>query len=110
MAGRSFRKVDFSWRRSLRASGTLGSLVVIFALGCATSAAPPEDRLSPAHLKNGPSMYETGRFGTVPLSSGGLKVDEGAIDRAPASRPAPARTAQRHAGKRKSGVRAQRNP
>jgi len=110
MAGPSFRKVSFGWRRSLRATGAFGTLVLISYLGCATSTAPPDDRLSPAHLKNGPSMYETGRFGTVPLSNGGLKVDEGAIDRAPTARPASAATAERHHGKRKPRARAERQP
>jgi hypothetical protein len=77
------------------------------AVGCA-SAPPPRDRLSPEQLKNGPSLYETGRFGTVPLSSGGLKVDEGAIERPAERRAAAAPTAQRHRGKRKA--RAQRSP
>jgi hypothetical protein len=56
-----------------------GSLAIL-SLGCATSAPQPDDRLSPAHLKSGPSLYETGRFGTVPLSNAGLTVDGGSID------------------------------
>jgi hypothetical protein len=100
----------FRGRRSVRQGGWAAILAVVLSLGCATSSPPPEDRLSPAHLKNGPSMYETGRFGTVPLSSGGLKVDEGAIDRRPAARTAPTRTAERQRGKRKPRARAQRLP
>jgi len=84
--------------------------LAILLLGCATSAPPPADRLSPEQLKNGPSLYETGRFGTVPLSSSGLKVDEGAIDRRPATRPAQARTAERAHRKRQPRARAERRP
>ena len=99
--------MTFDRRRSLRAGGLVAGLATALSLGCATSAPPPEDRLSPAHLKNGPSMYETGRFGTVPLSSGGLKVDEGSIDGAPRARPA---TAQRGHRKRQPRARAERRP
>jgi hypothetical protein len=88
--------------------GIAGALALL-SLGCAT-ATPPPDRLSPEQLKNGPSLYETGRFGTVPLSSGGLKVDEGAIDRAPAPRSGATRTAARAHGKRKPRARAERQP
>jgi len=84
--------------------------LAILSLGCATSAPPPADRLSPEQLKNGPSLYETGRFGTVPLSSSGLTVDEGAIDRRPVTQPTQARTAERSRGKRKPRARAQRLP
>jgi hypothetical protein len=91
-----------------------GSLTVVLSIGCATSSPPPEDRFSPAHMKNGPSMYETGRFGTVPLSSGGLKVEDGAIDRRidprPVARTAPARSDERQRGKHKPRARAQRQP
>jgi hypothetical protein len=74
-----------SWRLSL--------LAAILSLGCATSAAPTNDRFSPAQMKNGPSLYETGRFGTVPLSNGGLTVDGGNIDPHP-HRVAPASAAR----------------
>ncbi len=84
-------------------------LLVCASLGCATSA-PPPDRLSPEQLKNGPSLYETGRFAVVPPSSGGLKVDEGAIDRPSPARPLPARSALRPHGKRKPRARAERLP
>ena len=106
----SFRKASFDRRRSLRAGGLAAGLAIGLSFGCATSAPPPDDRLSPAQLKNGPSMYETGRFGTVPLSSGGLKVDEGSIDGAPRARPAHAATAERHHGKRQPRARAERRP
>jgi hypothetical protein len=62
--------------------------------------------LSPDQLKKGPSLYETGRFGVVAPSSNGLRIDEGPIDRPPASR---AVTAQASA-KRKARSRAQRTP
>ena len=39
-------------------------------------------------MKNGPSMYETGRFAVVQPSSGGLRIAEGPIDRPPAPRAA----------------------
>jgi len=55
-------------------------------------------------------MYETGRFGTVPLSSGGLKVDEGAIDGTPRARPARSATAERRHGKRQPRAQAERQP
>ena len=103
----SFRKVGFDRRRSLRAGGLAAGLLTALSLGCATSGPPPDDRLSPAHLKSGPSMYETGRFGTVPLSSGGLKVDEGAIDGTPRARPV---TAEHRHGKRQPRARAERQP
>jgi hypothetical protein len=104
----SFRKARFYRRRSLRAGGLTAGLLTALSLGCATSAPPPDDRLSPARLKSGPSMYETGRFGTVPLSSGGLKVDEGSIDGTPRARPARAATAERRHGKRQPRARAER--
>jgi hypothetical protein len=89
-------------------------LLVCALLGCASlggaTSSPPPDRLSPEQLKHGPSMYETGRFAVVPPSSGGLKVDEGAIDRPPPARPPRARVAERQHGKRKSRAPAQRLP
>ena len=95
----------FVWRRA-HATGTLAaSLIVAFMLGCATSA-PPPDRLSPEQLKSGPSLYETGHFGVVQPSSGGLQIDAGTIDRVP---PRPATTA-RAAARRKARTRAQRTP
>jgi hypothetical protein len=94
----------FGWRRALCAGGLAASVAVVFTLGCATSA-PPPDRLSPEQLKNGPSLYETGRFGVVQPSSGGLRIDAGTIDRA-APRPVVAHAA----AKRKAGKRAQRTP
>ena len=94
----------FVWRRALCAGGLAASVAVVFTLGCATSA-PPPDRLSPEQLKNGPSLYETGRFGVVQPSSGGLQIDAGTIDRA-SPRPAVARAA----AKRKARARAQRTP
>jgi hypothetical protein len=96
----------FVWRRSLSAGARLaGPLALAFALGCATTTSPPPDRLSPEQLKNGPSLYETGRFAVVQPSSGGLQIDAGNIDRATA-RPAVAHAA----AKRKARKRAQRTP
>jgi hypothetical protein len=60
-------------------------------------------------LKNGPSLYETGRFGVVQPSSGGLLIDAGAIDRAPL-RPSPQAARARATAKRKARARAQRTP
>jgi hypothetical protein len=76
--------MDFSrtpdWRLSRFVVRLAGSLAMLSA-ACATSIPPAAgDRFSPAQMKNGPSMYETGRFGTVPLSNGGLTVDQGRID------------------------------
>ncbi len=87
----------------------IAGMLAILSLGCATSA-PPPDRLSPEQLKKGPSLYETGRFAVVPPSSGGLKIDEGRIDRPSSARPLPARTAERRHGKRKARARAERLP
>jgi hypothetical protein len=98
----------FGWRRALCAGGLAASVAVVFTLGCATSA-PPPDRLSPEQLKNGPSLYETGRFGVVQPSSGGLRIDEGAIDR-PSVRPPARTTSARATAKRKAHARAQRTP
>jgi hypothetical protein len=57
-------------------------------------------------MKNGPSLYETGRFAVVQPSSGGLRIDEGAIDRPPTPRSATARAS----AKRKARTHAQRTP
>jgi hypothetical protein len=87
--------MDFSGTAGWRLS-RLGRFVggfAILSLGCATSAPPPNDRFSPAQMKNGPSLYETGRFGTVPLSNAGLTVDGGSIDPHP-HRVAPAAAAR----------------
>ena len=90
----------------ISAGGRLvGSLALAFTLGCATSTPPPPDRLSPEQLKNGPSLYETGRFAVVQPSSGGLQIDAGNIDRV-TPRPAVARAV----AKRKARTRAQRTP
>jgi hypothetical protein len=78
--------------------------------GCATTRpAAPDDRYAVARMKDGPSIYETGRFAAVPVSNGGLHIDEGAIDRpalAPAvSAPAGARSrrpSSRHARPRRA--------
>jgi hypothetical protein len=81
-------------------------LTAILAFGCATFAPPPPDRFSPEEMKKGPSLYETGHIATVPPSSNGLKVDEGAIDRPAAARPLPAPIAEHPHGKRKVRARA----
>ena len=88
-------------RCSLLAGGLLA-----LSLGCATSAPPAPERMSLEQMKNGPSLYETGRIGVVPPSSGGLRIDEGAIDRPLPPRPATARAI----AKRKAHARAQRTP
>ena len=98
----------FVWRHVLCVGGLAASLAVVSTLGCAT-AAPPPDRLSPEQLKNGPSLYETGRFGVVQPSSGGLRIDAGAIDRPP-SHPSPRPASARATAKRKARARAQRTP
>jgi hypothetical protein len=96
----------FERRRSPGAGGRLmGSLALAFTLGCATSTPPPPDRLSPEQLRNGPSLYETGRLAVVQPSSGGLQIDAGATDRV-APRPAVAHASAR----RKARKRAQRTP
>ena len=85
---------------------------MVVVLGCATSA-PPPDRLSPEQLKNGPSLYETGRFGVVQPSSGGLQIDAGTIDRSPLrspARPSARPASARATAKRKAHARAQRTP
>jgi hypothetical protein len=75
--------------------------------GCATAPArAPADRYSPAEMKNGPSMYETGRFGVVQPSSGDLRIAEGPVDRQAAPRTATARVSK----KRKARAHAQRTP
>jgi hypothetical protein len=65
---------------SVTVRASLAWWAFLFMLGGCATAPPPPDRLSPEQLKNGPSLYETGRFGTVPLSNGGLTVDSGNID------------------------------
>jgi hypothetical protein len=89
---------------SCRRSRLAGSLLVL-SFACATSA-PAPDRHSPDQLVNGPSLHETGRFGVVAPSSGGLRIDEGPIDRPPPPRAATARAS----GKRKARSHAQRTP
>jgi hypothetical protein len=87
--------------------------VLLFSLaGCATAPPPaPDDRYAVTRMKNGPSLYETGRFAAVPVSNGGLRIDEGPIDgptsAPPASGPARARSrrlSSRHARLRKEGA------
>jgi hypothetical protein len=75
--------------------------------GCATAPAKaPVDRYSPAEMKNGPSLYETGRFAVVEPSSGGLRIDEGPIGQPSA----PRAVAAHGSAKRKARARAQRTP
>jgi hypothetical protein len=71
--------------------------------GCATApAGAPVDRYSPAEMKNGPSMYETGRFAVVQPSSGDLRIAEG-----PIGQPAAPRSVRvRASGKRKARAHA----
>lgn len=46
-------------------------------LGCASAPPPaPRDRYSPADMRSGPSLQETGRFGVTPISSGGLRIED----------------------------------
>jgi hypothetical protein len=77
-------------RTAARQICLLAASVTLLAVGCASSPPPAGDALSPDRLKNGPSMYETGRFAAVPLSSSGLTVDEGNIDPHARRAPAPA--------------------
>src|SRR5437667_5210675 len=92
---------------NLRASPRRWALLFLIG-GCATAPArTPTDRYSPAEMKNGPSMYETGRFAVVQPSSGGLRIDEGAIGQTSAPR---AVTAHHASAKRKARARAQRTP
>jgi hypothetical protein len=93
----------------MRAGKTGWALLFVsfFIGGCATAPArAPADRYSPAEMKNGPSMYETGRFAVVQPSSGDLRIAEGPIDRPPAPRAATTRAT----GKRKTRAHAQRTP
>jgi hypothetical protein len=92
----------------MRASSAHWALLFLISIGgCATApASAPADRYSPAEMKNGPSLYETGRFAAVQPSSGGLRIDEGAIGQPSPPRPAAARAAT----KRKARARAQRTP
>ena len=89
--------------------------LLLLIAGCATPPpAVPDDRYAVARMKNGPSLYETGRFAAVPVSSGGLHIEEGSIERASIERPsgaalvsAPARArsrrlSSRHAHSRKA--------
>jgi len=87
--------------------------VLLFSLaGCATAPPPaPDDCYAVTRMKNGPSLYETGRFAAVPVSNGGLRIDEGPIDgptsAPPASGPARARSrrlSSRHARPRKESA------
>jgi len=90
----------------MRASPARWALLFLIA-GCATApATAPADRYSPAEMKNGPSLYETGRFAVVQPSSGGLRIDEGPIGQPSAPRAVAARTS----AKRKARARAQRTP
>jgi hypothetical protein len=93
----------------MRASSARWAFLILLG-GCATArpAAAP-DRYSPAEMQHGPSLYETGRIAVAPPSKGGLKIDEGAIDRPPPARPLPT-VAEHHRGKRKPRARAQRLP
>jgi hypothetical protein len=94
---------------TMRANPTRWALLFVsfFIGGCATAPArAPADRYSPAEMKNGPSLYETGRFAVVQPSSGDLRIAEGPIDRPPAPRAATGRAS----GKRKARTRAQRTP
>jgi hypothetical protein len=91
---------------TMRASPARWALLFLLG-GCATaSASAPADRYSPAEMKNGPSLYETGRFAAVQPSSGGLRIDEGAIGQPSAPRAVAARVS----AKRKARARAQRTP
>jgi hypothetical protein len=90
----------------MRASPARWALLFLIG-GCATAPArAPADRYSPAEMKNGPSLYETGRFAVVQPSSGGLRIAEGAIGQPSPPRPAKARAS----GKRKARAHAQRTP
>jgi hypothetical protein len=57
-------------------------------------------------MKNGPSMYETGRFAVVQPSSGDLRIAEGPIGQPAAPRAVAAHTS----AKRKAHAHAQRMP
>ncbi|HLK90725.1 MAG TPA: hypothetical protein VKZ18_12560 [Polyangia bacterium] len=81
----------------------VGWALLLVLAGCATAPPAAPDRYSPAEMKHGPSLYETGHIAVVPPSNAGLRIDEGAIDRPPAARPA---TAERARGKRRVRARA----
>ncbi|HZL20989.1 MAG TPA: hypothetical protein VFG23_24860 [Polyangia bacterium] len=61
----------------------------VLSMACATSgeagARPPvavADRMSPASLQQGPSLQETGRIATMPVSNGGLQIQAASIGQA----------------------------
>jgi hypothetical protein len=92
---------------TMRASPARWALLFLLG-GCATAPArAPADRYSPAEMKNGPSMYETGRFAVVQPSSGDLRIAEGPIERPHAPRTATARAAAKRKAPR---AHAQRTP
>jgi hypothetical protein len=46
-------------------------------LACASAPPPaPRDRYSPADMRSGPSLHETGRFGVTPISSSGTHIED----------------------------------
>jgi len=52
-------------------------LGLVGVLACASAPPPaPRDRYSPADMRSGPSLQETGRFGVTPVSSGGLRIQD----------------------------------
>jgi hypothetical protein len=94
-------------RASLPRRAWAFSLGLALLGGCATAPPASPDRYSPAEMKHGPSLYETGRIAVVPPSSDGLRIEEGAIDRAsPAAHASSARPATAESARGKHRIRA----
>ncbi|HVZ87089.1 MAG TPA: hypothetical protein VHG72_08970 [Polyangia bacterium] len=67
-----------------------GGLVAALSGGCATAPAPTAEPRpgSPEALRAGPSLHETGRFGVVPVSNGGIRIEEAGARPSPVEQPA----------------------
>jgi hypothetical protein len=63
----------------MRGLAVVGAGFWLLSLACATSGgearpAAPADRMSPTALQRGPSLQETGRVATMPVSNAGLQI------------------------------------
>ncbi len=70
-------------------------LLALAACATAPPGAAPRNRYSPAEMRSGPPLDETGRFGVTQISRAGVRIEDARADGAPPPLPAKSRRRRR---------------